>query len=99
MVVIKEFFAKSDIPSRALFLQMPRGSRIKAGELAGRLAALDIDEGIRIENGADKMFVNRNASGVFIVQSGSEFQYIESAKQVANAIKSKFGTKYTLWIY
>ena len=28
---------------------MPRGTRIRAGELAGRLGALDIDEGIRIE--------------------------------------------------
>lgn len=78
---------------------MPRGTRIKTGELAGRVEALDIDEGIRIENGADKMFVNRNASGSFVVQSGNEFQYLESTNQVIKAIKSKFGSKYALWLY
>ncbi len=82
-----------------LFLHMPRGTRIRAGELASRLAALDIDEGIRIENAGDKMFVNRNASGVFVVQYGSDFQYLESARQVVNAIKAKFRSKYALWVY
>jgi hypothetical protein len=76
-----------------------RGTRIKTGELANKLAALDIDEGIRIETGVDKMFVNRNASGVFVVQSGTEFQYVDSAKQVVKVIKSKFGSKYSLWAY
>ncbi len=78
---------------------MPRGTRIRAGELAGRLAALDIDEGIRIENAGHKMFVNKNASGVFVVQYGSDFQYLESARQVVSAIKSRFGSKYTVWMY
>ena len=78
---------------------MPRGTRIRARDLAGRLAILDIDEGIRAENADDKMFVNRNASGVFIVQYGSDFQYLESAKQVIKTIKSKFGSKCSLWVY
>jgi hypothetical protein len=90
---------KEIISSTVLFLQMPRGTRFRAGELAGRLAALDIDEGIRIENAGDKMFVNRNASGVFVVQHGSDFQYLESARQVVKTIKSRFGSKYSLWIY
>jgi hypothetical protein len=63
-----------------MFLQMPRGTWIRAGKLTGRLAALEIDEGISIENAGDKMFVNRNASGVFIVQHGSDFEYLKSAK-------------------
>jgi hypothetical protein len=78
---------------------MPRGTRIKAGELADRLAALDIDEGIRIEKAGGKMFVNRNASGIFVVQFGSDFQYLGSAKQVISLIKSRFGRRCTAWAY
>jgi len=78
---------------------MPRGTRIKTGELAGRLAALDIDEGIRIEKTGNKMFINRNASGVFVVQFGSDFQYLDSAKQVISMINSKFGGRCTAWAY
>ena len=77
---------------------MPLGTRIKAGELAGRLAALDIDEGIRIEGAGKKMFVNRNASGVFVVQFGDDFQHFESARQVLAAIKSRFD-RYAAWAY
>lgn len=78
---------------------MPRGTRIKTGELAGRLAALDIDEGIRIEKTGSKLFVNRNASGVFVVQFGTDFQYFDSAKQVISMVKSKFGGRCTAWAY
>ena len=80
-------------------MEMPRGNRIKASELAGRLATLDVDEGIRIENAGRKMFVNKNASGVFVLQSGNEFLYLDSAKQVLSAMKSKFRGKYTVWAY
>lgn len=80
-------------------MHMPRGSRIKTGDLADRLAALDIDEGIRIENVGGKMFVNRNASGTFVVQFGSDFQYLDSEKQVISLIKSKFGKKCAAWAY
>jgi hypothetical protein len=78
---------------------MPRGTRIRARELAERLATLDIDEGIRAENAEDKIFVNRSSSGVFIVQYGIDFQYLESANQVVKTIKSKFGSRYSLWVY
>ena len=78
---------------------MPRGTRIKAGELADRMAALDIDEGIRIEKAGGKMFVTRNASGIFVVQFCSDFQCLSSAKQVISLIKSKFGKRCTAWAY
>jgi hypothetical protein len=78
---------------------MPRGTLFRAGELAGRLEALDIDEGIRIENAGDKMFINRNASGVFVVQHGNDFQYLNSAKHVVKTTKSRFGSNYTVWVY
>lgn len=78
---------------------MSRGTRIKAAELAGKLAALDIDEGIRIENAGIKMFINKNASGIFVVQFGDDFQYLDSGKRVINLIKSKFGIIYKIWAY
>lgn len=78
---------------------MPRGTRIEADELADRLAALDIDEGILIENVGVKMFINRNASGIFVVQFGDDFKYLGSAKQVLSLIKSKFGRKCAAWAY
>jgi len=45
------------------------------------------------------MFVNRNASGIFVVQFGGDFKYLGSAKQVLSLIKSKFGTKCAAWAY
>lgn len=78
---------------------MPRGILIKAGELAGKLATLDVDEGIRIESAGKKMFVNRNSSGIFVVQYNSDFYYLDSIKQVKNTIKSRFGTRCDIWIY
>ena len=79
-------------------LQMPRGARIRPSELSGRLAALDIDEGIRIEGAGKKIVVNRMAAGVFVVQFGDDFQHFESAKQVLAAIRSRFG-RHTAWVY
>ena len=78
---------------------MSRGTRIKAAELAGKLAALDIDEGIRIEKAGIKMFVNKNASGIFVVQFCDDFQYLDSGKRVINLIESMFGFNYTIWAY
>lgn len=80
-------------------MQMPRGNRIKESELVDRLATLDVDEGIRIEGAGRKMFVNKNASGVFVLQFGNEFLYLDSAKQVLSSMKSKFRGKYTVWAY
>lgn len=78
---------------------MPRGTRIKAAEMRDRLAALDVDEGIRIEKAGIKTFVNRKASRIFVVQFGDDFQYLDSAKDVTNLIKSRCGTKYSAWAY
>lgn len=80
-------------------MQMPLGNQIKASELASRLETLDVDEGIRVEGAEGKMFVNKNASGVFVMQSGSEFQHLDSARHVLCAIKSKLGSKYSAWAY
>jgi hypothetical protein len=80
---------------------MPRGARIKISELAKRLAALDIDEGIRVEHADKKMFVNKNSSGTFMVQFGdsSDFRYLQSARQVISLVNSTFDKKGTAWTY
>ena len=80
---------------------MPRGARIKMSELAERLAALDIDEGIRVEYADKKMFVNKNSSGIFVVQFGDSgnFRYLQSARQVISLVNLTFGNKGTAWIY
>lgn len=103
LAVVKEPCRKKILPIQFDIFVMPRGTRIKAGELAGRLAALDIDEGIRIEraSGGIKMFINRSPSGVFIVQfdDSKDFQYLASAKQVAALVRAKFGSRFVAWIY
>lgn len=103
LAVVKEPYRKKILPIQFDIFVMPRGTRVKVGELAGRLAALDIDEGIRIEraSGGIKMFINRSSSGVFIVQfdDSKDFQYLASAKQVAALVRAKFGSRFVAWIY
>ena len=80
---------------------MPRGTKIKMNELTEKIAALDIDEGIRIVHGNDKIFINKNWSGIFVVQldDSDDFRYFDSANQVTTLVKSKFGMKGTAWLY
>ncbi|HEX2614243.1 MAG TPA: hypothetical protein VHL10_02015 [Nitrososphaera sp.] len=80
---------------------MPRGARIKMSELSKTLAALDIDEGIRVEHAGSKMFINKNSSGTFVVQfdDSSDFRYLQSARQVIGLVNSTLGSKGAAWIY
>jgi hypothetical protein len=80
---------------------MPGGARIRGRELSSKLAILDIDEGIRIEYAGSKIFINRNASGIFVVQFGDsdDFRYLESANKVVRLVRSRFGNKGVVWIY
>ena len=78
-----------------------RGDRIKPGEVAGRLASLDIDEGMRFERGGKKIFVNRSPSGTFAVQLGDskDFYYFDSARRVAKLVQAELGGKAAAWVY
>jgi hypothetical protein len=80
---------------------MPRGTKIKMNELADRLTTLDIDEGIRIEYVNSKLFINKNASGIYVVQFDDEdnFRYFDSPNKVSNFIKSKIPMKGSAWTY
>lgn len=79
---------------------LPAGTRVKQGELLERLESLDIDEGIRIESGRNKAFINKSPSGTYVVQFGDseDFRYIDSAEQMAKLVKATF-RKYEAWAY
>jgi hypothetical protein len=80
---------------------MPRGTRIKMNELGERLAALDIDEGIRIEHVCGKIFINKNSSGTFVVQfsDSNDFRYMRSIVQIVKLVNSTVENKGAAWIY
>jgi hypothetical protein len=81
---------------------LTNGIRIKIKKLHDKLELLDIDEGIRIESSiCKKIFINRNASGIFIVQfdDSKDFRYFDSALQVIDLIRLKAGRNAKIWIY
>ena len=84
----------------------------KSKQLAKKLLTLDIDEGIRIESSIQlkkRMFINKNASGVFIVQlvddnnpshySNNDLRYFDSAEEVAEFVNMHFESHYTIAEY
>jgi hypothetical protein len=78
---------------------MPVGAKIRRGSLEKVLSSLDLDEGVRIESAGKKMFVNKSASGVFVVQVGDEFYYLDSTSQVTKLVGRVFGKKYEAYAY
>ena len=80
---------------------MPAGTQVRPGDLAKKLESLDIDEGIRIESGKNKLFVNKSPSGTFVVQFGNsdDFRYLDSARQVVYLAKKSLGKGIIAWIY
>lgn len=96
IALTKEYYADVGIACQAL----PIASRIRMDQIVKKLESLDIDEGIRIESGDKKMFVNRSLSGTFLVQFGDskELHYLDSAQQVLRLAKN-LGTKLDVWTY
>ena len=88
-------------------------SKVKARDLLCKLSSLDIDEGLRIEISIQgiKVFINRTASGTFVLQlshdkddknnrnNNNNFVYFDSAEEIIKLIKSKFGRKFSIWSY
>jgi hypothetical protein len=72
----------------------------KSRELANKLLTLDIDEGIRIESSTQekKIFINRNALGIFVVQlttnnkpkDDNNIRYFDFVDEVVEFVKSTF---------
>ena len=108
--VLKEYYAW-----RHTGVWMPWGKAITHSQLDSKLLTLDIDEGIRIEHkvtptgakgkkpktpvGADKMFVNRRASGTYVIQHGEKFYYLQDPAEVKAIINEKFPAPFVIWAY
>jgi hypothetical protein len=87
--------------------------KVKTRGLLRKLLSLDIDEGLRIESSiqAIRLFINRNASGTFVLQlcnhkadkentnDNDNFIYFDSAEEVIRFIKIKFGRNFSIWSY
>ena len=91
-----------------------KNKKDKVERLAKKLQALDIDEGIRIQGSAiqgKKIFVNKNASGIFVVQvavnnhkssaiyDNNDIKYFDSAGQVIELLNSQFDSIFTVIEY
>jgi hypothetical protein len=85
-------------------------TRQPGSDLISLLKSLDIDEGIRIESTINKrmLFVNRKASGYFIVQeygpmddssSNGNTRLLSNAQKVAKLIHRRFEGSYRLSSY
>jgi hypothetical protein len=83
----------------------------KSKRLAKKLVTLDIDEGIRIESPIQgkRLFVNKNASNVFVVQliiknkssdyNNSDIRYFDSAEEVIEFVNLHFQNRFTIVEY
>ena len=78
----------------------------KSKELANKLLTLDIDEGIRIESSTqeNKIFINRNALGVFVVQltnnnDHNSIRYFDVVDEVVEFVKSNFKKHFLIFEY
>ena len=90
---------------------MTRCSKVKTRALIRKLLSLDIDEGLRIENNTHnvRLFINKNASGLFVLQlcnhkddkenSNNNFFYFDSDEEVIKFIKNKFERNFSIWSY
>lgn len=88
---------------------------IKTKNLTYRISSLDIDEGIRIESltSHEKIFINKDASGNFVVQlenvnldksdnndnNDNNIKYFSSAEEVVRLVNSTFRKYFSVWIY
>jgi hypothetical protein len=79
-------------------------------ELYEKLLTLDVDEGLRIQSSLkrEQIFINRNASGLFVVQlspgskrvnADDNIHYFDSAKKVVTFVKSIFKETFSIFEY
>jgi hypothetical protein len=81
----------------------------KSKRLIKKLLKLDLDEGIRIESSIQgkKAFVNKNASGIFVIQlvimnkscDNKDVRYFDSAEEVAEFVNLTFQSRYSIVEY
>ena len=112
MLVNKEFYTM-DYHKRKK-KKKKKDKKGNAERLAKKLQTLDIDEGVRIEESSiqgKKIFVNKNASGTFVVQlainnqkpsgiyDNNDIKYFDSAEQVIELVNSQFDSSFTVIEY
>jgi len=79
----------------------------KSKKLANKLLTLDIDEGIRIESSIHKkkIFINKTASGIFVVESitrnavNSDIRYFDFVNDLVKFVKSSFNKHFLISDY
>ena len=82
----------------------------KSKRLIKKLLTLDIDEGVRIESSIEgkKMFVNKNASGIFVIQlviknkssdNNSNLKYFDSVEEVLEFVNLTFQGRFSIVEY
>jgi hypothetical protein len=81
----------------------------KSKRLIKKLLTLDLDEGIRIESSIQgkKAFVNKNASGIFVIQlvimnkscDNKDVRYFDFAEEVAEFVNLTFQSRYSIVEY
>jgi hypothetical protein len=79
----------------------------KSEKLANKLLTLDIDEGIRIEslNHDKKIFINKTASGIFVVELiarnavNSDIRHFDFVEDVVKFVKSSFNKHFLISYY
>jgi hypothetical protein len=81
----------------------------EARPLAKKLQTMDIDEGVRIEESSirgKKIFINKNASGRFVVQvvvkshyNNNDIKYFDSAEQVVEFVSLQFDSRFAVVEY
>jgi hypothetical protein len=90
---------------------MVYSNKVKTRDLTSTLLSLDTDEGVRIESSVRgiRLFINRSASGTFVLQfcnkkddkenRNNNFVYFDSVEEVIKLIKIKFGRNFSVWSY
>ena len=86
-------------------------SEVKIRDLLHKLSSLDIDEGLRIQNSKKRVrvFINKNASGTFVLQfcnnnddkenRNNSFMYLDTPDETIKLIKSRLGKDFSVWSY
>jgi hypothetical protein len=90
---------------------MVYSNKVRTRNLTSTLLSLDTDEGLRIESSVRgiRLFINRSASGTFVLQfcnkkddkenRNNNFVYFNSVEEVVKLIKMKFGRNFSVWSY
>jgi len=76
--------------------------KISKNQLEKILQTLDLDEGIRIENKSNMIFLNRSAKRYCInisTQGNEEFSYRDNVKEVLDFLNEKMEESSTIFSY